>query len=86
MTHVREIATVIANDADCDACLLRLKAPAIAAAARPFQFVLVKVPGAGFLLRRPVSLFDAGGDEVALLVRPAGEGTARLCRLAPGES
>ena len=86
MTHVREIATVIANDADYDARLLRLKAPAIAAAARPFQFVLVKVPGAGFLLRRPVSLFDAGGDEVALLVRPAGEGTARLWRLAPGES
>jgi dihydroorotate dehydrogenase electron transfer subunit len=86
MTHLREIATVLSNDADGDARLLRLKAPAIAAAARPFQFVLVKVPGEGFLLRRPFSVFDATGDEVALLVRPVGEGTANICRLAPGET
>jgi dihydroorotate dehydrogenase electron transfer subunit len=86
MTQVREIATVTANDADGDASLLRLRSPRIAATARPFQFVLVKVPAAGFLLRRPLSVFDAGGDEVALLVRPAGEGTGRLRRLAPGES
>ncbi|HUV86509.1 MAG TPA: hypothetical protein VMX79_05295 [bacterium] len=85
MTHVREIATVIGNDADGDARLLRLGAPRIAAAARPFQFVLAKVPAAGFLLRRPLSVFDAGGDEIELLIRPVGEGTGRLCCLAPGE-
>ncbi len=86
MTYVREMATVIANDADGDARLLRLGAPRIAAAANPFQFVLVKVPGGEFTLRRPVSIFDAGGDEIELLIRPAGEGTARICRSAPGES
>jgi dihydroorotate dehydrogenase electron transfer subunit len=85
MTHAREIATVVANDADGDARLLRLRAPVIAAAARPFQFVLARVPAAGFILRRPLSIFDARGDEIELLVRPAGEGTTRLCLLAPGE-
>ena len=86
MTYVREIATVIGNDADGDARLLRLGAPRIAAAARPFQFVLAKVPAAGFMLRRPLSIFDAGDDEIELLIRPVSEGTGRLCRLAPGES
>jgi NAD(P)H-flavin reductase len=86
MTRVREIATVIANDADGDARLLRLGAPRIAAAARPFQFILAKVPAEGFMLRRPFSIFDAGDDEIELLVRAAGEGTGTLCRLAPGES
>ncbi|MEE9457252.1 MAG: dihydroorotate dehydrogenase electron transfer subunit, partial [bacterium] len=79
MTYAREIATVIANDADGDARLLRLGAPRIAAAARPFQFVLAKVPAAGFMLRRPLSIFDAGDDEIELLIRPAGEGTGKLC-------
>ncbi len=82
---MRETATVVANDADGDARLVRLRSPAIAAAARPFQFVLAKVPDADLILRRPLSIFDARGDEIELLVRPAGEGTARLCRLAPGE-
>jgi dihydroorotate dehydrogenase electron transfer subunit len=85
MTHAREIATVVANDADGDGRLLRLRAPAIAAAARPFQFVLAGIPAGGFILRRPLSIFSARGDEIELLVRPAGEGTTRLCLLAAGE-
>jgi dihydroorotate dehydrogenase electron transfer subunit len=86
MAYIREIATVLANDADGDARLLRLDAPGVAAAARPFQFVLVKIPGGGFILRRPLSVFDAREDEIALLVRPVGEGTARICCLVPGEN
>lgn len=85
MTYLREIATAIANDADGDARLLRLHAPGMAAAIRPFQFVLAKAPGGDFILRRPLSAFDVAGDELELLIRPAGEGTARLCRLAPGD-
>jgi dihydroorotate dehydrogenase electron transfer subunit len=86
MAYMREIATVLANDADGDARLLQLSAPAIAAAACPFQFVLVKIPGGDFILRRPLSVFDAREDEIALLVRPVGEGTARICCLVPGEN
>ncbi len=85
MTYLREIATVMANGADGDARLLRLRAPGVAAAARPFQFVLAKVPAGGFMLRRPLSVFDVAGDDVELLIRPVGEGTTRLCCLSAGE-
>jgi dihydroorotate dehydrogenase electron transfer subunit len=85
MTYFRENARVRANDADGDARLLRLRAPGLGAAARPFQFVLAQVPGESFILRRPLAVFDAGGGDVELLVRPVGEGTRRLCGLAPGE-
>jgi dihydroorotate dehydrogenase electron transfer subunit len=86
MTHLREIATVLANQAEGDCRLLLIRAPEIAAAARPFQFVLVKVPGEGTILRRPFSIFDAGRESLELLIRPVGEGTARICSLSPGES
>lgn len=85
MTYFRENAEVLANDADGDGCLLRLRAPSIAADARPFQFVLAKVPGESHILRRPFSVFDAGDEEVELLIRPVGDGTARLGELGPGE-
>ncbi|HUU56018.1 MAG TPA: hypothetical protein VMW93_01635 [bacterium] len=84
MAYFRENAPVLANDADGDARLVRLHAPGIAAAVRPFQFVLARVPGESFTLRRPLSVFDARGEDVELLVRPVGNGTARLGRLAPG--
>ncbi|MGD8720127.1 MAG: hypothetical protein PVH29_15065 [Candidatus Zixiibacteriota bacterium] len=86
MTHIREIATVLANQAEGDCRLLLLRAPEIAATARPFQFVLVKVPGEGTILRRPFSIFDAGQESLELLVRPVGDGTARICSLSPGEN
>jgi len=85
MTYFRENARVLANDADGDGRLLRLRAPGVAAAARPFQFVLAKVPGESHLLRRPLSVFDARDEEVELLIRPVGNGTARLGGLASGE-
>jgi dihydroorotate dehydrogenase electron transfer subunit len=85
MTYFRENARVLANDADGDGRLLRLRAPGIAADARPFQFVLAKVPGEAHILRRPFSVFDADGDDAELLIRPVGDGTARLGELAPGE-
>lgn len=85
MTYFRENARVLGNDADGDGRLLRLRAPGIAAAAKPFQFVLAKVPGESHVLRRPFSVFDAREDEVELLIRPVGDGTARLGSLGPGE-
>jgi dihydroorotate dehydrogenase electron transfer subunit len=52
----------------------------------PGQFVHVAAPGGGLLLRRPISLYAVDRDrgEFSLIVQRKGEGTARLCALAPG--
>jgi dihydroorotate dehydrogenase electron transfer subunit len=65
---------------------LELVAPRLAAKASPGQFVMVTVPGGGFLLRRPLSLFAVREDRVGLLVEVRGEGTERLAHLAVGDS
>lgn len=66
---------------------LILKAPEIAACARPGQFVHALVPGGGHILRRPISLmaFDPAAGTLTLAVQPKGEGTRRLCGAQPGE-
>lgn len=71
--------------------VLVLDAPAIAAAAQPGQFVMVKpTRGTDPLLRRPFSIFEiirsASGEPVAisLLNKRAGVGTALLYDTAPG--
>lgn len=54
----------------------------------PGQFVQVAVPDAPHtFLRRPISInyVDPASDTLALLVRRAGEGTARLCDLKAGD-
>jgi dihydroorotate dehydrogenase electron transfer subunit len=73
--------------------VLALSAPAIAAAARPGQFVMVKA-ASGFdpLLRRPFSVFevlrDALGAQtgVSLLNKRIGVSTNLLYRAEPGET
>jgi dihydroorotate dehydrogenase electron transfer subunit len=71
--------------------VLVLDAPAIAAAAQPGQFVMVKpTRGTDPLLRRPFSIFEiirrGSGEPVAisLLNKRAGVGTALLYDAAPG--
>lgn len=66
-------------------CVLKLRAPQLAALASPGQFVMVTVPDGAFFLRRPLSLFAVRGDRVDLLVEARGAGTDRLTRLEPGE-
>jgi dihydroorotate dehydrogenase electron transfer subunit len=65
---------------------LELVAPRVAAKAAPGQFVMATVPGAGLLLRRPLSLFTVRGDRVGLLLEARGAGSERLARLEVGES
>ena len=60
-------------------------APRIAAEAAPGQFVMVTVPGDGFLLRRPFSLFTVHGDRVGLLVEARGAGSERLTQVEVGD-
>jgi dihydroorotate dehydrogenase electron transfer subunit len=61
-------------------------APRVAAKAAPGQFVMVTVPGGGFLLRRPLSLFTVHSDRIGLLVEARGAGSERLTGVEVGES
>jgi dihydroorotate dehydrogenase electron transfer subunit len=68
--------------------LLVVEAPAIAKAARPGQFVHVRVQdGYDPLLRRPISIAgaDAAKGTVELIYRVVGRGTALLAALSPGD-
>ncbi len=65
---------------------LEIAAPSVAAVAAPGQFVMVTVPGEGFLLRRPLSLFSVRRDRVGLLVEERGRGTRELVRAEVGET
>ena len=66
---------------------LELEAPQIAAVARPGQFVHVRVPGLeSTALRRPFSIFNACDGNLKILYKTVGRGTARMTRLAPGDT
>src|SRR4030042_2630966 len=57
--------------------LLGIDSPPLGRAARPGQFVMVKAAdGAVPLLRRPLSIHDAGPDGIELFFKVAGQGTA----------
>lgn len=85
-------AAVIANRRlSADYNVLTLSAPAIAAHARPGQFVMIKTAaGLDPLLRRPFSIFeilrDRSGAPAAISIfnKRIGAGTALLSRVEPG--
>ena len=88
------VAEVIDNHPlSTDYNVLRLSAPAIAAAAAPGQFVMIKA-GAGFdpLLRRPFSVFevlrDPGGAPlgISLLNKRIGASTGLIYGARPGQT
>ncbi len=70
-----------------DYFLLRLDAPEVAGAARPGQFVHVRVPGLDDAsLRRPFSVYDAADGCLSVIYKTVGRGTAQLARLAIGDA
>ena len=70
-----------------DYFLLRLAAPEVADAARPGQFVHVRVPGLDEAsLRRPFSVYDAADGVLSVIYKTIGRGTAQLARLAIGDA
>jgi len=85
------VATVLDNEQVLPGVyLLRLRAPELASAGRPGQFVMVRCAEEGSydpLLRRPLALhrLDRAAGEVELLVRVAGRGTAWLAVRQPGD-
>ena len=64
---------------------LVLHAPAVAAAAKPGQFVHLAC-GEGNLLRRPISICAAEGDRLALVFQVKGEGTKWLAARRNGDT
>jgi dihydroorotate dehydrogenase electron transfer subunit len=66
---------------------LRLKAPEVAAAAKPGQFVMLKVRhGNDPLLARPFSIHGVDGEDLFILYRVVGRGTTILSLARPGKS
>lgn len=79
-------ATVLAHrPLGRDLRLLRLLAPAIARRCEPGQFVMVRCGDAPEpLLRRPLSVQRVDGDQLDLLYRIVGQGTAALAAVTAG--
>lgn len=66
--------------------LIALRAPRIAGAVAPGQFVHLRVTtGADFLLRRPFSIHRAGDGTVEILYQVLGRGTAALAEASRGD-
>jgi len=64
-----------------------IECPEIAAAAKPGQFVEIKVcEGPDPYLRRPISIFSADDRHIALLVRTVGRGTTLMEQWQPGSA
>jgi dihydroorotate dehydrogenase electron transfer subunit len=66
---------------------LVLHAPGVAAAARPGQFVHLRVPGLeDRVLRRPFSIYRVKGPELLLLYKTIGAGTRAMNELKAGDT
>ncbi|MFA5889380.1 MAG: dihydroorotate dehydrogenase electron transfer subunit [Actinomycetota bacterium] len=66
--------------------LLALRAPEVAAAAVPGQFVsIAPPPSAASILRRPFSVYATSGPEVSIVFDAVGPTTGWLARRAPGD-
>ena len=67
-------------------CHLRLRAPAIAAAAKPGQFVNIAPPLDSTLLRRPLGVYrTVDGSDIEVLFKTVGKGTIALANVRTGD-
>ena len=66
-----------------DTWVLAFDAPEIAAATSPGQFVEIGLRGP--LLRRPFSIYRAGGGRVEVILKGVGAGTSLLCEMRVGD-
>jgi len=81
-------ATVISSrEAMPGTYLLWLKSPQVASEAKPGQFVMVSCGEDNALpLRRPISIHQLDGDNLALLFTTVGRGTHWLSQRQKGEA
>jgi len=80
-------ARIVRKQSWDDFHLFRLESPALAAGASPGQFLMIRT-AEGFdpLLRRPISIHDAGDGWLEIFFRVAGRGTALLAEKKEGET
>jgi ferredoxin--NADP+ reductase len=64
--------------------LFRIRAPKVAASARPGQFIIVRADE--FAERIPLSLADWDEESVTVIVQDVGVSTRKLCALSRGDS
>ena len=69
-----------------DIYLMRLRAPRIAAAAQPGQFVIVRADPHGERIPLTISDFDAAQGTVTLVTQAIGASTRKICALDAGQS
>ncbi len=80
-------ARIIRRQSWGDFHLFRFESPALAASAKPGQFVMVRTAeGTDPLLRRPISLHDGGDGWMEIFFRVAGRGTALLAERKEGQT
>ncbi len=81
-----ERATVLANARVAEGVwLVALAAARTASSVAPGQFVHLRIAeGADFILRRPFSVFRAGGGRIEILYQTLGRGTRALATVGPG--
>ncbi|MCX7826069.1 MAG: dihydroorotate dehydrogenase electron transfer subunit [Verrucomicrobiae bacterium] len=78
---------IVSNERDTDLYFrLALRAPEVAHATQPGQFLHMRIPPLReALLRRPFSIFQANGQTVTILYKVVGKGTEALSRMRAGE-
>jgi dihydroorotate dehydrogenase electron transfer subunit len=81
------LAEIVSNERRThDTWLMALRSERIAQAAKPGQFVMIRVsPGLDPLLRRPFSIGGVKEDLFLVLYRVVGKGTSRMRELRQGE-
>ncbi len=66
--------------------ILRLSAPLVGPLVKPGQFLELQVPQLGErILRRPFSIYKAGGEGVSILYKAVGRGTEAMRHLKEGD-
>lgn len=76
--HLENAKITGVSRAGPDYRVLTLAAPAIAAAARPGQFVHLRIPRGELVLRRPFSIYRAEKGRITILYKMVGAGTMHL--------
>ncbi len=84
---VEQSCHIVSNERDTDLYFrLVVRASQIAPQVQPGQFVHIRIPPLKeALLRRPFSVFQAGGDTVSVLYKTVGRGTEVLSRMRADE-
>ena len=83
--EIIEAEVVCHEQVSADYRLIRLFCPSVASAARPGQFVHLRIPGCGALtLRRPFSIFGADEGSISILYKCVGQGTQILADVLAG--